>query len=168
LPKESGGLAVATSLSVEPDEAADTGPCDCCGSVTRRAWGFVCDPEQAIAAYVVQWAVGRVSDHGALFDLILGPRGEGTSPADRVLVTLEYRLTDSGPAFMVVDSAGRGADKPGIVRRALSRADVLGQPIASEAFAVADAVLAQDARFADLLGDYHLLPPRQPRRRRRK
>jgi hypothetical protein len=158
---------VAKTLIVEPDEAADAGPCECCGGVTRRAWGFVCSPERAVAAYVVQWAVGRVPDHGAMFDLILGPRGEGTSPADRVLVALDYRLTDTGPAFMVVDAAGRGADNRGIVRRALSRAEVVGQPVAGEAFAVADAVLAQDGRIAELLGNYRLLPPRKPRRRGR-
>ncbi len=48
------GLRGMQSLTVEPDEAADFGPCDCCGGVTRRAWGFVCDPDQAIAGYVVQ------------------------------------------------------------------------------------------------------------------
>ena len=144
------------SLSVELTEAADFGPCDCCGSATRRVWGFVHVSGRVMAAYFVQWAIGRVADHGALFDLVLGRWGEGASAADRVLVTLDYQITDSGPAFMVIDSVGRPADDPGMVGRALSRAEVVGQSVAGEAFSVADAVLAQDARIAELLGPYRM------------
>ena len=157
---------MAESLRVEPTEAADFGPCPCCGSATRRVWGFVHGKAGTVAAYFVQWAVGRVADHGALFDLILGTWGEGASPADRVLVTLDYRLTDTGPAFMVVDSAGRPADDPGFVGRALSRAEVVGKPVAGEAFPVADAVLAQDARIAEVIGPYRVGPARRRSRRR--
>jgi hypothetical protein len=146
------------SLSVEPTGASDFGPCDCCGSATRRVWGFAHAPDRAVAAYFVQWAVGRVADHGALFDLVLGRWGDGATAADRVLVTLDYRLTDTGPAFMVVDSAGRPADDPGLVGPALTRAEVVGQPVAGEAFPVADAVLAQDARIAEVLGPYCMGP----------
>jgi hypothetical protein len=35
---------------------------------------------------------------------------------------------------------------------------VVGQPIAQEAFRVADAVLAEDARIAELLGPYRMGP----------
>lgn len=148
-------------MSVEPTEAADFSPCDCCGSTTRRVWGFVYAPDRAVAAYFVQWTVGRVADHGALFDLVLGRWGEGTSAADRVLVTLDYRIIDTGPAFMVIDSEGRPAAGPGMVGRALSRAEVVGRPVAAEAFPVADAVLAQDARIAEILGTYHMGPARR-------
>lgn len=151
------------SLRVEPTEAADFGPCDCCGSATRRVRGFVHGPAGTVAAYFVQWAVGRVADHGALFDLVLGRWGDGAATADRVLVTLDYRLTDTGPEFMVVDSAGRPADDRSLVGRALTRAEVVGQPVAGEAFSVADAVLAQDTRVAEVLGPYRMGPvPRRP------
>jgi hypothetical protein len=126
-------------------------------------WGFVHSPDRPVAAYFVQWAIGRVPDHGALFDLVLGRWGEGTSATDRVLVTLDYRLTETGPAFMVVDSAGRPADDPDMVGQALTRAEVVGRPVACEAFPVADAVLAQDGRIAEVLGPYRMGPaPRKP------
>ena len=146
------------SLSVEPTEAAEFGPCDCCASTTRRVWGFVHDSDRTVAAYFVQWAVGRGADHGALFDLVLGRWGDGAQAADRVLVTLDYRITDTGPGFMVIDSAGRPAADPGMVGRALRRAEVVGQAVAAEAFAVADAVLSQDARIAEVLGPYRTRP----------
>jgi len=79
------------------------------------------------------------------------------------LVTLDYRLTDTGPAFMVIDSASRPAAEIELVGRALARAEVVGQPIAEQAFAVADAVLAEDARIAELLGPYRMgSGPRRP------
>ncbi len=148
-------------LSIEPTGASDFGPCECCGSATRRVWGLAHAPDRDVAAYFVQWAVGRVGDHGALFDLVLGRWSDGTTAADRVLVTLDYRLTDTGPAFMVIDAAGRPAAESELLERALSRAEVIGQPVAQEAFAVADAVLEQDARIAELLGQYRITPRRQ-------
>jgi hypothetical protein len=144
------------ALSVEPTESADFGPCECCGDSTHRVWGFVHSSDSTVAAYFVQWTVGRVPDHGALFDLVLGRFGEQSSARDRSLVTLDYRLLETGPTFMVVDADGRPADDRSFVGRALCRADVIGQPIAAKAFAVADAVLADDARVAELLGDWRI------------
>lgn len=150
-------------MCVEPTGASDFGPCECCGAASRRVWGFVHAPDRAVAAYFVQWAVGRVPDHGALFDLVLGRWGEGTSAQDRVLVTLDYRLTETGPAFMVVDCADRPANVRNMVGRALTRAEVVGRPVAGEAFPVADAVLAQDDRVIEVLGSYRMGPaPRKP------
>jgi hypothetical protein len=154
---------VPDSLRIEPTDGRDFGPCACCGSETRRVWGFVHTPAGTAAAYFVQWAVGRVADHGALFDIVLGRWGDGTAASDRVLVTLDYRLTDTGPAFMVIDSVGRPSADSGLAWRALARLEVVGQPIAGQAFAVADAVLGGDARIAELLGPYRMGPA--PRRR---
>jgi hypothetical protein len=156
-------VLVPETLRVEPTDSGNFGPCACCGSETRRVWGFVHSPSGTAAAYFVQWAVGRVADHGALFDLILGDWGEGAAAADRVLVTLDYRLTETGPAFMVIDSAGRPAARSELVGRALARADVVGQPVAGQAFPVADAVLAGDERIVELLGSYRMGPaPHKP------
>jgi hypothetical protein len=110
-----------------------------------------------VAAYYVDWYPGRTGDHKVTFDLILGEWGDGTSTADRVLVALEYRLLPTGPAFMVIDAEGRLAPLREIAGRALRRSEVMiGQPIRQQAFAVADAVLVQDARVAELLGDFRL------------
>lgn len=148
-------------LQVEPTESADLGPCECCRSVTRRAWGFVHGSGNTEVKYSVQWAVGRVSDHGALFDLILTPQTDKGTPAERLLVALNYRLTQTGPEFMVIDGSGRPAAKSGLVSRALARSEVIGEPVAEEAFAVVDAILEQDVRVAELLGDYRMGSPRR-------
>jgi hypothetical protein len=137
---------------VEPTGQKDSGPCACCGNTSRCVWGYVHLPDATLAAYFVHWTVGRVSDHWPNFDLIIGRWGDGASAADRSLVTLESRLLDTGPAFRVIDAAGRPAAKNRLVGQVLRRSDAVGQPIAQQAFAVVDAVLAQDARVAELLG----------------
>lgn len=145
------------SLQVEPTEAADRGPCECCGSLTRVTWGFVHGSASSEVPYFVQWTLGRVTDHGALFDLILTQPGDDAAPPGRVLVTLDYRLTETGPGFMVIDAAGRPAADSDLVDRALARSEVVGQPVAAEAFAVADAILEQDPRVAELLGEHSMV-----------
>jgi hypothetical protein len=138
-------------LVVEPTGSADFGPCECCGNNSRRVWGFVHTPEASLASYFVHWTLTRVRDHGANFDLIIGRWGEGASAADRQRVALEYRLLESGPAFMVIDSGNRPAASSDLVGRVLARPEVIGQPIAKQAFAIVDAILAQDRRVAELL-----------------
>jgi hypothetical protein len=147
-------------LQVEPTGGKDHGPCPCCGNNSRCAWGFVHAPRETVAAYFVHWTLGRVRDHGANFDLALGKWGEGTSAADRCLVALAYRLTEDGPSFMVIDADGRPAADGTVAGRVLKRAEVVGRPVAQQAFAVVDAILAQDGRVAELLGPYRMTEPR--------
>lgn len=100
-------------------------------------------------------------DHGANFDVIIGKWGEASSASDRVLVALEYRLLETGPAFMVIDAESRPAAQSKLVGRALPRSEVIGQSFATEVFAVADAVLAQDARVAEMLGPWRIEVPKK-------
>jgi len=149
---------VRKSLRVNSTESANSGPCECCGSVTHRAWGFVHGCPGTEVAYFVQWAVGRVSDHGALFDLILTQPRDNGLPGERLLVALDYRLTETGPEFMVIDAAGRPTADPESIDRALARTEVVGQAVADVAFAVVDAILEQDVRVTELLGQYRMVP----------
>jgi hypothetical protein len=137
-------------LAIEPTGEKSMGECQCCGNKSRRVWGLVRKSQHALASYFVHWTVGRIIEHGAHFDLVLGKWGDHTSPADRYLVSLEYRVLKSGPAFMVIDAAGRPADDPQLVSRALTRTEVIGTPIAKQAFEIVDALLAKDLRLAEL------------------
>lgn len=95
------------SFVVDPVDAKDFGPCECCGNNSRRVWGNVHAANVAIASYFVHRTLARVADHGANFDLILGHWGERATAANRCLVSLAYRLDETGPSFMVIDAAGR-------------------------------------------------------------
>jgi hypothetical protein len=57
---------------------------------------------------------------------------------------------------MVIDGHNRPSAKSELVGRVLRRAEVVGQPISKEAFAVVDAILAQDSRVLELLGPYRM------------
>src|SRR5262245_45445756 len=82
------------------------GACDCCGTTTRRVWGFVGYEHGTVAAYFVGWTLGK-RDHGAAFDLIVGAWGPNATSEQRGAVALEYRVGDHGPGFAIVDALNR-------------------------------------------------------------
>lgn len=143
-------------IKVEPSGSTELGVCDCCGRSSRSVWGFVYAEGHSLAAYFVHWTVGHVPDQGASIDLILGEWGEGATEDKRFAVALAYRLMDSGPSMMVIDAEARLASSNPLVGRALSRGEVIGTHFAEDAFAIADAVLAQDDRVAELLGGWKI------------
>ena len=144
---------MGSAVTIEPLKEALRGPCDCCGQEARTVWGLASMDGRPVAAYYVRWTPGQVG-HGADFDLVLGKWGDQAGAADRCTVALSYRLLESGPAFMVVDAAGRKVSNGGLAARALARSDVVGTPLAEQVFAIADAVLAADRRTAEILGGW--------------
>jgi hypothetical protein len=116
--------------------------------MSRKVWGYLYNESAACAAYFVQWTLTRI-DHGANFDLIIGKWGDGATAADRTVVAVAYRLTASGPQFMVIDAVGRA---PKLASIALSRDQVIGKPVAKDIFAMVDAIWLGDKRIAELRG----------------
>src|SRR5262245_13413006 len=108
-----------SELKIEPTGSKDFGPCDCCGGHSRIVRGYAHGPESTVAAYVVQWTLGQVDLHGAHFDLIIGKWGAGANRSARCSVSLEFRRTDKGPSFMVIDSD----------RRAVASSDLVGKSL---------------------------------------
>src|SRR5688500_19649419 len=97
------------AITVEPEGSNDSGPCECCGNMSRTVWGYLHEDGAAVAAYVLQWTLGRVADHGANFDLMIGEWGAESTPEDRSVVAVAFRRMPEGPQFMVIDAAGRPA-----------------------------------------------------------
>ena len=134
------------TLSVEPTRESEFGPCECCGDKSRFASGYV-RSENGETAYFVHWTLGKVGEHGAHFDLLI-PKLERL-----VGVSVEYRLTESGPGFMVIDADGRPVWKRLPEADLLSREDVVGTPLAQRVFDTLDAIWLQDDRLRELHGD---------------
>jgi hypothetical protein len=128
-----------------------TGHCDCCGTATKRVWGFVSRQGAGVAAYFVGWTIGR-PDHGAAFDLIVGAWGEAATPAARSAVALEFRVVDGTPQFMVVDAERRPVGVSDLVGRVLARSDVIGSPLAAQVFEIVDAIYLGDAALDEPRG----------------
>ena len=136
--------------NLEPAGAADFGPCDCCGGQSRTVWGFLHRDGETLAAYYVQWTLGQVQQHGAHFDLVVGRWGDGATAGDRSLACLEFRRTDNGPAFRVIDAETRSAARSGLADTVLSRAEVLEGSLREQLFAMVDEIYLHDARIAEL------------------
>jgi hypothetical protein len=139
------------TITIEPSGSAELGPCGCCGTTTRRVWGWAHRGDTTEAAYFVEWTPNSVAKHGAMFDLILGRFGEGATAADRVAVSLAYRVTDGAPGFMIVDAAKRHTGQSALVGQALDRSAVLPTALSKQAFDVVDAIWLNDPRINELV-----------------
>jgi hypothetical protein len=141
----------SNALKIEPTGSSDYGPCECCGNFSRKVWGSINAGSKAVAVYYVHWTLTRVHDHGANFDLVLGPWGAGTSPADRAIVAVAFRIVDGGPSFMVIDAGSRPIAKDNqLASTALRRDQVIGTPLATEVFVMLDAIWTGDSRIVEL------------------
>jgi hypothetical protein len=136
-------------LVIEPENERTFGPCQCCGNMTRRVWGYVNQGEATVAAYFVEWTPGHV-EKSANFDLILGKWGSNAGPKDRKAVAVEFRQVETGPAFAVVDAADRPIAASPLVSEALTREQVVGKQVAKTVFAVCDTIFLQDPRISPL------------------
>jgi hypothetical protein len=136
-------------LTINPDDERTFGPCQCCGNMTRRIWGYVTQDTMTIAAYFVEWTPGHI-EKAANFDLILGKWGSDATPADRKAVALDFRQLESGPAFRVINAADRPVSTNKLVSDALERDQVIGLPIAQTVFAICDTVFLEDPRVSPL------------------
>ena len=136
-----------SKLTIETSGESSFGPCDCCGQMTSRVWGFVYDRDAATAAYYVEWTPGHEVT-SAIFDLIIGAWGENTNASDRQAVSLEFRKLESGPAFMVIDATCRAVSGNSLVSRALSREEVIGTATAAHVFSICDTVYLEDPRLS--------------------
>jgi hypothetical protein len=137
-----------SGLTIETAGQATFGPCECCGTMTQRVWGYAYKDDAALAAYFVEWTP-RHEAHSATFDLIVGPWGERTQPSDRQAVSLDFRTFDGGPSFMVVD-ANQRMDRSNLASQALTREQVIGTGLAPTVFGICDAIWLNDPRTGEL------------------
>ncbi|MGE0324153.1 MAG: hypothetical protein AB7K71_09940 [Polyangiaceae bacterium] len=132
-------------LRVEPTNHNDTGPCPCCGDLTRSVWGHVVRDDETRAVYYVRWTLNQAK-HGAIWMLSIGDWVDAEH-GHRDCVGLDCRAPEGSIAFMLVDAATTPwGNAPGL-GTPLKREEVLGTPLAQEAFDLVDACLAQDDRL---------------------
>jgi hypothetical protein len=137
-------------LEIEQAQTQDFGPCDCCGSMSRLAAGFVTRDGDTCAGYQVHWTLGQIEKHGATFYVILGRWGEAAVAADRYAVALRYRNDSEATGFMIIDAGETRIASHPIVGRALRRDEVIGTPLAQEVFDIVDLVWLHDDRIAEV------------------
>jgi len=143
-----GGAPDWRSFEIEQGDSS-LGHCECCGTTTRRIYGYVHRDGATVAAYFVGWTKQK-PDHGAAFDLIIGKWGEAATKQDRCAVALDFHIKDASPAFMVVDAHGRLKAGSELVSAVLRRLDVIGTPFAPQVFALIDAIYLGDPRLDEI------------------
>lgn len=141
-----------TEITLELMGSNDFERCECCGDNSRTVWGLIYLDGYAHASYFVHWTLGKVETLGAHLDLILGAWGEGTTKADRYAVSLEYRLTDQGPGFMVIDATTHDSSQHELAGHRLLRDEVVGTALSERVFELVDAISLQDIRIKELSG----------------
>jgi hypothetical protein len=137
------------TLTIYPENQASFGPCECCGNMTSRVWGYINNQDEGVAAYYVEWTPGHQGQQ-ANFDFIVGRWGEGAGPGNRKAISLEFRKLETGPAFMVINASDRKVAESSLVSGALDRNDVIGTPMASTVFAMCNLIYLQDERISEL------------------
>jgi len=138
-------MSVPTSADyvIEPGRTTEFPRCACCGEATRISRGFVYRHGVARSVYLVRWVVGV--EHDADVAVSVGGWCDA-DPVPRVFVALKLRQLVNGPAFMVVDADPARWDSTDLLGQPLEAAAVRGQPLATEVYAILDAVSAQDGR----------------------
>src|SRR6266496_646076 len=140
-------MTPTTSLRATPLEESSA-HCACCGNMTRTIWGDLSTEDRTVAVYSVQWTPCS-PQHDPNIDLVIGEWGTDAKSEDRVLVSLLYRPGPHG-GVMVIDGEGRPAGQRSLCGQALKRDEVIGTPLAANAFALFDAIWLQDPRIEEL------------------
>lgn len=83
-------------------------------------------------------------------DIVLGPRGQGTSVSDQVLISLAYKPQYGGGSFKVINGKGRPADDRTLCGQALDRADVIGTALAHEVLSLIDALWLTEPQMSEI------------------
>ncbi len=139
-----------SQLTASPTKESEFS-CETCGLAGRRVWGEVIgQSDQTLAIYYVTWVAACPTDFPQ-FDLVIGEWGDGTSSADRILISAEFNVTESGPAFRIVDA------NPDFYRslavRSLKREEVIGTFHADKTFELLDVIWVEDPRIHDMYQD---------------
>jgi hypothetical protein len=138
-------------IVVEPTKHNDSGPCECCGAMSRTVWGHIYADGESRAVYYVQWTLGQVPRHGANVDLLMGEWGDDSTPQQRVAVSIVYRVGEHGPEFYSIDPDHRPHAQSGLADNFIPGRHVLGNPVGADAYAFLHAIFGQDQRVSELV-----------------
>jgi hypothetical protein len=112
-------------------------------------WGNIIDAD-GTTVFVVHWSPGHLASHAAAFGLVFGPWGEGSSPADRMHVALDYRRVGAVLRRTVVDAETSPIDARPLADTRLSVADVTARGLTARVWRYFDQIWLRDSRIAEL------------------
>ncbi len=137
-------------FTLHAGDSSDSGPCPCCGDMSRLVTGVVNRKGATYAAYQVHWTLGQIPRHGAEFYLFLGDWSDSALPADRFGIALHYFVDGPRNGFSVVDANETPIANVSFIGSALRRDEVVGTSLAKAAFDLVDLLWLHDPRIAEI------------------
>ena len=139
-------IRYSMKFEIEKWDEEVLGVCDCCGNTTKYASGQILDGELSCGIYYVFWTDNKL-EHYPNFDFILGSCGEGSTPEDRIRVSLVCLTDRDSRDFSLINAESRKIVLPYEAGKYLSRDEVVGTPLADYVFAIVDSIWEQDKRL---------------------
>lgn len=137
------------NIQIQPDKQNDV-HCDDDGTTSRTVWGYINVDGAARAVYYVQWTLGQPAENGANIDLLMGEWGDGTTPEQRVALSLVLEIND-GPLFYSIDPDGRPHAATGLAAHLIPAQNVFANPVGADAYAFMHAIFGQDPRVREIV-----------------
>jgi hypothetical protein len=131
------------AITIEFEPPRQSGPCECCGSVTTTLTRFVYKDGNAHAIYYARFSDSH-ADQCIKAAVSIGEWGEGSNPTHRTAFALELRAGPENYEVMVCDAATspwKGAELLGPM---LDRDAALAHPLIHEVFHITDHAVVED------------------------
>ncbi len=139
-----GNFASVGRILVEPESAVKENPCASCAGTNRLLHGYVYEDGDAHGIYFAEWCDGDHPHRAVFLTLGLGAFGEDTALTERQSFAIEWR--EEGMALL--DEPVR--DRPDLLGEFVAREAALELPMIDHVWYVADHLVLDDQRLADL------------------
>jgi hypothetical protein len=137
------------SLEQGPEEAGAM--CDCCGTRSMTAHGFVYRTGTPFAVYYAGWS-DQHPERGVTMAIATGEWAERSGPPARTSIGVEARPTPREIQFTVVGPENSPWGETPLFGRMLSRESALDSPSLKATLEVAELVARTDSRVRAALG----------------
>jgi hypothetical protein len=129
------------AIRIEPESPIENSRCDQCAGTNHLLHGYVYEADHPHGIYFVEWCDGDHPRRAAFLTLGLGAFGEGTTSAERVAFSVEWR-TDG---MALTDEPAR--DRPDLLGSFVPRAQALAMDDIAHLWHVVDHILLDDPRL---------------------
>jgi hypothetical protein len=132
------------TIRIEPEPSTKESLCADCGGITRLVHGYVYDEREPSGLYFVEWCDGDHPDRAAWLTISLGRFAEGSASADRRSFCVQWRAK----GMSLTEQPAR--DNPDLLGPFVPRERALELPSVERLWHVADHVVSDDPRVADV------------------
>ena len=134
-----------SKITIEHDGNGELGACADCGSTTRTVWGHAYQDDACVAGYCARSTEGH-PERPIQMLLGVGRWSDGADRSMRRRIGIECRIGEDRPVFMVIDANTLAWPDAEILGKAMTRSEVLADPVHELALQILDRVVVDDLR----------------------